>query len=146
MSVLEKISNELISLAYMDKEERVVRFAELESETNKLFQELPREEAEIIDQIIKGLFEEAKEDAKAIPTADVVEKRDVEQNPESIEVVQPEVVQVPEAKIDTIDTIDLEEVAPKKTKKTGKTVKKKNVEQKEEEEDLSFLENIEDAF
>jgi hypothetical protein len=146
MSVLEKISNELISLAYMDKDERVVRFAELESETNKLFQELPREEAEIIDQIIKGLFEEAKEDAKAIPTAAVVEKTNIGQNPESIEVVQPEVVQVPEAKIDTIDTIDLEEVAPKKTKKTGKTVKKKNVEQKEEEEDLSFLDNIEDAF
>ena len=52
MSVLEKISNELISLAYMDKEERVVRFSELEREGSKFFQELPKEEAEIIDQII----------------------------------------------------------------------------------------------
>lgn len=144
MSVLEKISNELISLAYMDKEERVVRFSELESEASKLFQELPKEEAEIIDQIIKGLFAEAKEDAQITTVPKPEEQKPTPQTPETIEVVEPIVVETPQA---VIENIEPEKALEKKKRTTAKTVAKKIVEQKlEEEEDLSFLDSIEDAF
>jgi hypothetical protein len=143
MSVLEKISNELISLAYMDKEERVVRFAELENEASKLFQELPKEEAEIIDQIIKGLFAEAKEDAQKTTAPKPEEQKPMPQAPETIEVVEPMVVQTPQA---IIENIEPEKAPEKKKRTTAKTVAKKIVEQKLEEEDLSFLDTIEDAF
>lgn len=144
MSVLEKISNELISLAYMDKEERVVRFSELESEASKLFQELPKEEAEIIDQIIKGLFAEAKEDAQITIVPKLEEQKPTPQAPETIEVIEPIVVETPQA---VIENIEPEKAPEKKKRTTAKTVAKKIVEQKlEEEEDLSFLDSIEDAF
>jgi hypothetical protein len=120
MSDLEKISSELVVIAYQDKFDRVKSLEKLEKEIPKMTLTFTEEQKKLIIHIIAELKEEASVDE--INSTDQIKERTppIVQEKE-IEVIEPDVVT--QAQITDIDN------------KESKV-----------EEDLSFLEEIDNAF
>lgn len=132
MSDLEKISAELIVIAYQDKQERVDSLEKLEKELPKLTSSFPEEEKKLIKQIVSELKEEAD-----METEKLFGKR-TKIKPAVLEVEQEEIqpITVKEEEIEVVEPIEL---------KQTKIIQADNQESKVED-DFSFLEDIDNAF
>ena len=97
MSDLEKISSELVSIAYQDKSDRVNSLEKLEMELPTLTSSFPEEQKKLIKQIISELKEEASIDTINSPekmielTPTIVQEKDIEVI-EPITLEQPEII------------------------------------------------------
>jgi hypothetical protein len=120
MSDLEKISSELVSIAYQDKGERVNSLEKLEMQIPTLTSSFPEEQKKLIKQIISELKEEASIDTISSSeqmielTPTIVQEKDIEVI-EPITLEQPEIINIQSEKSKT-------------------------------EKDLSFLDDIDNAF
>lgn len=132
MSDLEKISAELIVIAYQDNQERVDSLEKLEKELPKLTSSFPEEEKKLIKQIVSELKEEAD-----METEKLFGKR-TKIKPAVLEVEQEEIqpITVKEEEIEVVEPIEL---------KQTKIIQADNKESKFED-DFSFLEDIDNAF
>jgi hypothetical protein len=125
MSDLEKISSELIVIAYQEKFERVKSLEKLEKEISKMMIGFPEEQKKLIIQIIAELKQEASIDnvnsydqtTKKTPDVEVVpttiEEKEIEVV-EPITVIEPEIIEIetekpkPEDDFSFLDDIDSE--------------------------------------
>jgi nitrate reductase alpha subunit len=125
MSDLEKISSELIVIAYQEKFERVKSLEKLEKEIPKMMVGFPEEQKKLIIQIIAELKQEASidnvnsydqitektPDVEIVPTT--VEEKEIEVV-EPITVIEPEIIEIesekpiPEDDFSFLDDIDSE--------------------------------------
>jgi len=129
MSDLEKISAELIVIAYQDKQDRVDSLEKLEKELPKLTSGFPEEQKKLISQIISSLKDEAYMDSEKVFGKRTVTKPQIVQ-----EEIQPQIVQ--EEEIEVVEPIEV---------KQTKIIKKENKKSKVDE-DFSFLDDIDNAF
>ena len=106
MSDLEKISSELVSIAYQDKSDRVNSLQKLEMDLPTLTSSFPEEQKKLIKQIISELKEEASIDTinsseKMIElTPTIVQEKDIEVI-EPITLEQPEIINIESEKSKT---------------------------------------------
>jgi len=129
MSSIEKISKELISIAYMDKMDRVKSIDKLEKDFQGFSLDIPNTESELIREIIVALKADAKKDELFL--FDDSAKYTVDNNnlETEIEVVEPIIIP--------------NDLVNKQKSRRSKIAKEKTV---VEESDFSFLDTIEDAF
>jgi hypothetical protein len=125
MSDLEKISSELIVIAYQEKFERAKSLEKLEKEIPKMMVGFPEEQKKLIIQIIAELKQEASidnvnsydqttektPDVEVVPTT--IEEKEIEVV-EPITVIEPEIIEIesekpkPEDDFSFLDDIDSE--------------------------------------
>ena len=155
MSSVKDISEALLKIAYADKSDRIEMIAQLAKDFQSVpYSEIPQVQHELIKEIFEDLNEEISNTKTQEPTGEAqktiipktTKAKPVVLKPEEIEVVEPKVV-VEQPKVvieEPKEIVPTPTPKPKPAPKVKPAPKPKPV--VKPADDLSFLDNIDDAF
>jgi hypothetical protein len=153
MNSVKDISEALIKIAYADKTDRIEMIAKLAKDFQSVpYSEIPQVQHELIAEIFGDLSQEISNAKTQEPTGEVqkpvktktTKTKPVVLQPEEIEVVEPQVV-VEEPKV-VIEEPKVVVSKPAPTPKPKPAPKPKAKTVTKPADDLSFLDNIDEAF